>query len=144
MKISPGFRKSYPKLAKWIETEIPKVEKKPKVWAAFLKYSELSAKSARIALKAGPAPVVFSDIMPGANGEFRGGTHPNNVYLAESICKRFESKDSKKPEMHVLVESTLLHEIVHWGDWKDGKDQPGEEGKKFEKAAYGKDINRYW
>ncbi len=46
--------------------------------------------------------------------------------------------------MHLLIESTLLHEMVHWGDYKDGVDQSGEEGKKFEKAAYGKDINRYW
>jgi hypothetical protein len=46
--------------------------------------------------------------------------------------------------MHLLVESTLLHEMVHWGDWKDGVDQPDEEGKEFEKAAYGKDIDRYW
>lgn len=82
--------------------------------------------------------------MPGANGQYAGGSYINKVYLAKSICERFEKKDSTNPKMHKLIESTLLHEMVHWGDYKDGKDQVGEEGKAFEKAAYGKDINRYW
>jgi hypothetical protein len=144
MKVSAGFRKSYPKLTDWIEKNMPKVKSKAKVWAAFKKYAELDAKKAACALQKGHMPEVHSGIMPGANGEFRGSTFPNRVYLARAICKRFEEKDSKKRKMHILVESTLLHEMVHWGDWKDGKDQPGEEGKAFEKAAYGKDIDRYW
>lgn len=31
--------------------------------------------------------------------------------------------------MHILIESTLLHEMVRWRDWEDGKDQTGEKGK---------------
>ena len=46
--------------------------------------------------------------------------------------------------MHLLVESSLLHEMVHWGDWADGKVAGLEAGKAFERAAYGKDVRRYW
>jgi hypothetical protein len=47
--------------------------------------------------------------------------------------------------VHLLLKSTLLHEIVHWADWKaDGAFTPGELGKTFEKEAYGKDVGRYW
>jgi hypothetical protein len=34
----------------------------------------------------------------------------------------------------------LLHELVHWGDDQDGVDRPGEEGKEFERRAYGTAI----
>jgi len=144
MKIAPNFKKSYPKLSAWIEVNIPKVKTKPKVWFAFIKYSELNSSKALLALTLGQFPEIHFDVMPRANGQFSGSRFPNRVYLAKSICERFEKLDSKNANMHILVESTLLHEMVHWGDWKDGIDQAGEEGKIFEKAAYGKDINRYW
>lgn len=144
MKIAPSFKKSYPKLSTWIEVNMPKVRAKPKVWSAFIKYSELSSSKALLALTTGQPPEIHFDVMPRANGQFSGSRFPNRVYLAKSICEKFEKSDSKNTNMHILVESTLLHEMVHWGDWKDGIDQAGEEGKMFEKAAYGKDINRYW
>lgn len=144
MKVSSNFKSNYPKLADWLEKEIPSVSGKHRVWQAFLKFSELTPAKAKLAIKPGSFPEVHYRVMPGANGQYSGGTTVNRVYLAKSICDRFESKDSANPKMHKLIESTLLHEMVHWGDYKDGKDQVGEEGKAFEKAAYGKDINRHW
>ncbi len=134
----------YPKLSIWIQANMPKVKTKPKVWAAFMKYSELDPSQASQALTPGQSPEVHFAVMPGVNGRFSGTSFPNRIYLAKSVCDRFEKSDSKNISMHILIESTLLHEVVHWGDWKDGVDQVGEEGKTFEKEAYGKDINRYW
>ncbi len=144
MKIDPTFSSQYPKLSKWLRVNLPKVRSKKKVWSAFVKYSELNSGKASLALTPGNFPEIHFRLMPGANGEFEGGKHPDKVFLAKEICEKFEISDSNNPKMHILVESTLLHEMVHWGDWKDGKDQAGEEGKAFEKAAYGMDINRYW
>jgi len=144
VRISADFKRKYPKLTKWIEINLPKVVKKAKVWAAFQKYAELSAKQALAAAGSAPTPILHVEVMVNANGKFKGKTAPDNIYLARDICERFEKTDSNNAKMHILVESTILHEMVHWGDWKDGKDQPGEEGKKFEKAAYGRDIGRYW
>ena len=144
MRISKNFKKRYPKLTKWIKKNLPKAKRKPKVWTAFVKYSELSSAKAKLAVSIGRYPELHYAQMPGSNGRFRGSKFPNRIYLAKAICDRFETKDSNNAKMHILVESTVLHEMVHWGDWKDNVDQPGEEGKKFEKAAYGKDINRYW
>ncbi len=79
--------------------------------------------------------------MPEANGEFNGGKDPNSIALAKEVAVIFES-NANDAAWQLLVESTVLHELVHWGDWKDGKDQPGEEGKAFERAAYGRDIGR--
>ncbi|WP_188150512.1 hypothetical protein [Teredinibacter waterburyi] len=144
MRIDPVFQKTYPKLSSWIQANLPKVKVKPKVWNAFKKYSELKEPSATWAITNGYNPDITYAVMPGSNGRFNGGKFPNRVYLAKSICDRFESVDFSNPLMHLLLESTILHEMVHWGDHKDGKDQAGEEGKAFEVAAYGKNINRYW
>lgn len=53
-------------------------------------------------------------------------------------------KDHAKPAAKQLMEATILHEMVHWGDHMDGKDQKPEEGNEFEKKAYGKIIGKYW
>jgi hypothetical protein len=144
MKIAPNFKKTYPKMSVWIETNMSKVKSKPSVWAAFIKYSELNQSKALLALTSGQPPEIHFDVMAGSNGRFSGTRFPDRVYLAKSICDKFENADANNIHMHILVESTLLHEIVHWGDWKDGVDQIGEEGKEFEQAAYGRDISRYW
>lgn len=140
------MKSSYPELTKWIEANLPKVKDKTKIFKAFIKYSEQNKTDAGKALTKGNSPTISFRHMPGANGEFEGGTFPDTVFLAKEICEKFENNDAdrKDARMHILIESTLLHEMVHWGDWKDGVDQEGEEGKKFEKAAYGKDIDRYW
>jgi len=144
MKIDATFQSSYPNLSSWITTNLPNVRSKQRVWAAFVKYSELKPGEASLALTPGQLPEVHFRVMPGSNGEFEGNKYPNRIFLAKEICDQFEKSDSKNSKMHTLIESTLLHEMVHWGDWKDNVDQVGEEGKAFENAAYGTDINRYW
>lgn len=144
MRIEYLFEKKYPKLTKWIKENLPNVKKKPKVWNAYLKYSELDEKRALWSITSGFNPdITFIEIENG-NGKYVGEKHLNRIYIDKKICDKFESTDSNNSKMHALVESTLLHELVHWGDYKDGKDQLGEEGKAFERQAYGKDVGVYW
>jgi len=130
----------------WITTNIPKIIHKPKVWKAFLKYSELMPDDAKKSLKKGSNPILGYKVMPRSNGMFSASKFPNKIFLAKSICDKFEKskKEAGNKKMHILLESTILHEMTHWGDWRDKKHQKIEEGKAFEKAAYGKDVNRYW
>lgn len=146
MRVTATFRTNFPLLAAWLTTNIPRVRRNPRVFRAFCRYAELNRRSAVEALNVGSNPDICFRHMPGANGEFEGATHPNTVFLAREICLRFENNaaDRRDPRMHRLLESTVLHEMVHWGDWQDGVDQAGEEGKAFERAAYGRDIDRYW
>jgi hypothetical protein len=144
MKINPTFRSAYPKLTRWIETNLPKVPSKKKVWAAFVKYSELKPGPASLALTPGQLPEVNFRVMNNADGEYEGAKFPDTIFLSKELCDRFESKDFNNAQMHDYAECTLLHEMVHWGDWKDGVDQVGEEGEQFEIAAYGKVIGRHW
>jgi len=146
MIVSAGFIKTYPKLAMWICNELPRVNKKPKVLKAFQRYAELSDAASLLAINHGHPPEVDWRHIPTANGEFIGKKWPDTVFIAKTICDRFEGSDADRrdPRMHLLVESTLLHEIVHWGDWADGKVAGFEAGKAFEREAYGGDVRRYW
>ena len=156
MRISSQMKGTYPKLSKWILVNIPKVIHKSKVFYAFMKYSEQNhAKTIQI-LTRNTLPVLHYWNFPGdKNGTSVRKGHRNLVFLAKSICDKFETseKSAKDPRMHLLLESTILHEMVHWGDTLDGKRQrQHEEGKEFEKEAYGrrgkngkkKGVDRYW
>lgn len=147
MIVAPGFVKQYPRLAMWICDNLPKVKDKQKVFRAFQKYAKLNEKVSGRALQYGNPPVIEYRYLPADNGIFIGNKYPDTVFLSMSICDRFEgsAKDAADPRMHLLLESTLLHEMVHWGDFQDDQAlSPGEQGKEFERAAYGKDVRQYW
>ena len=146
MIVSAGIAKDYPRLATWICDNLPKVKYNAKVFKAFQKYAELKEKVAERALEHGNPPIIEFRHMASANGQYLPKKYPDTVFIAAVICDKFQNSDAdaKDSRMHLLVESTLLHEIVHWGDWIDGKESPFEAGKAFEKEAYGKDIERNW
>jgi len=108
------------------------------VWEAFREFSELPDADARQALSFGTDPLVFIKPLPGANGFF-DERKPSRVLFADKLVRRFEA-DAKNADLQRAVEAKLLHEMVHWGDHKDGIDQPGEEGENFELAAYGRIV----
>jgi Metallopeptidase toxin 3 len=146
MIVSQVLVKAYPKLALWICDNIPKVRKKTKIFRAFQKYAKLSEEVAERAIKHGSPPVIEFRHLPTENGIFWGSKYPDTVFISKDICDRFQryDDDANDPRMHVLVESTLLHEIVHWGVWLDGAPIVQEDGRAFEKEAYGKNIRQYW
>ena len=138
----------YPKTRNFLRYELPTVMHDKKKWPAFLKYSEFQGRWfgefwAVMAISWGNRPQISVEQLSGAFGEYRPGRGEHIVYLDKDWATRFE-KDHKKAAAKELMEATVLHEMVHWGDDQDGKDQPGEEGEAFEKAAYGKVIGRYW
>ncbi len=141
MIVSQSLVKPYPQIAIWICDNIPKVRNKPKVFKAFQKYAGFKEEVAERALKHGNPPTISFTHMPGSNGRFLT-EQPNTVFWATAICERFKNSEAIRSDnrMHLLIESTILHEMVHWGDWMDGELQAGEPGAAFEKEAYGEDI----
>ena len=149
------MKTNYPKLSNWILINIPKVLDKSKVFYAFMKYSEQSHSRTIEILANNSGPILIDWYFPenhdGVRGRINGrsnmkGYNKNIICLARDICDKFEhsNKAANSPKMHLLLESTILHEMVHWGDRLDGVRQKGEEGKDFERKAYGRDIGPYW
>jgi len=143
MIYSADATKKYPCLTAFLKVRLPLITKNSKIWTAFLRYSQLSETRAKRALNSGANPCLEVVELPRkVNGRFRH-SKPNKIFLDKTICDKFET-DRKNPKAKLLIESTVLHEMVHWGDYMDRKSTPKEEGKLFEKAAYGRDIKRYW
>ena len=132
----------YPNLSEWVENNLPTVQDNSQVWAFFLQYSELSNTEAVRAISWGYDPILYIKDIHGRNGEF-DPNKPQRIVLARDIAQRFE-QDNLLLKAQRLVESTVLHELVHWGDHKDGRDQCYEEGIYFEIRAYGENVQRYW
>lgn len=132
----------YPQLTDWLRNTLPAVRDKDQVWRALLEFSGLEEGEAARALSWESDPIIGIKRLQGRNGEF-DPRKPDRVYLAKDIALRFE-RDFTLSEAQLLVEATVLHEIVHWGNHKDGPDQADEAGVRFEVTAYGKDIERYW
>lgn len=128
----------------------------------FCKYANLSSSEAKKALKEGPdnyPRIGFTDLK-GDTGLFNPG-NPTAVFLNIELEKKFK-KNPKKQKLHDLIESTLLHEMVHWGnhhygtptigytgvpECKEALEDDGldhEKGKLFECEAYDRDIKKYW
>jgi hypothetical protein len=68
---------------------------------------------------------------------------PERINLAYSLLANVE-KEFDRPEMRLLMEATVLHELCHWG-LRNGVEPTIEPGEDFERAAYGyRPISRYW
>ncbi len=147
-----SIEQKFPETSKWIRLNFPTLKsRKPKVWKAFLKYSELSEESASLALRNGFSPqILVKDIYP-RNAEYSYEVAKDTIIIDEQIMLKFEEEAFDSPKMHRFLESTILHEMCHWGDMKsDGQQQMRKDGRRFEEGeafeyeAYGDNLDPYW
>ena len=139
-------RAMFPHLTNFVKTELPKVPNKPRVWQAFLKYGEynkrwLGKKWATFPFAWGSEPEIVIQDLPGLYGKYHRRLGPNRIFLASKLVDWYE-RDHRDPHRKLMLESIILHEMVHWADDKDGKLQLKarglEAGFEFQKAAYGR------
>ena len=167
MKMNESTVTEYPKLAEFVKTSIPLVVSKPRIWKAFARSVNTSGaqwkKTAEESVLWSRGPTIHVEDLnvyyiatrrtSRFNGMFRP-TYPNRIYLSQDIAIHFEN-DFSMPSARVCVESTLLHELVHWSNHWTGKRllfrSRGsgtrvniESGKTFESEAYGADQNRWY
>lgn len=142
----------YPEFRDFVKTELPKVSNDKKKWAAFLKYSEFQGRwfgetQALWALKWGTDPVIIVKQLGSDYGQYTTAT-PDTIYVDKELAERFKT-DHALAKAKEFMEANILHEMVHWGDWHadnkaEGFKKADEWGAKFEVAAYGKDLKRWW
>jgi Membrane proteins related to metalloendopeptidases len=151
VKFSPELAAKFPALGHWLRNELPLLPNDPAkahVWDWFKYYAQIDDATARDALapEAIRCPALIVADLGDSNGCFLPD-RPNEIQLARDIAVRFEA-DSRNPVMKQFLESTVLHELVHWGDQRDGLLDGGvgdeERGRRFEVSAYGEDLQRFW
>jgi hypothetical protein len=147
MYVNPSLKRKFPKFAQWIIDEIPYYRSNPKVFNAFVKYSQLSQHVAGIALTPGWLPEIDIAIMPDY-GQYRGENRwgrprkrqLHKIYLPTKLCRRFErpEADQRSYSWSLIFAASILHEMVHWGDFiSDGIRQPNSD-------VYDQVHDRWW
>ncbi|WDE06640.1 hypothetical protein SG34_006960 [Thalassomonas viridans] len=136
---------SYPRLAFFVRSNLPgRLTNNEKTWSAFRKFGDFSVIESLVAVgwELDSPLLLVESLGKGYNGRFYP-SRPSHIYIEQEIAQRFES-DYARSDAQRFVESTILHEIVHWGDHKDGHHKPPEAGVDFEIAAYDENVMRYW
>ncbi|MCP5158659.1 MAG: hypothetical protein H6975_04455 [Gammaproteobacteria bacterium] len=134
---------AYPRLAGVVRHDLPKVVNDKRKFNAFKKFGQFNEEKAREILKPGSDPVLcVSQLPPGVFGQYRAGDeiHINQVIVQqhENIINSWINASAFKvgkqdhwlalvQRATLIVESIILHELVHWGDLKaDGLDSDPE------------------
>ncbi len=134
-RLVPIQSQRYSGLSRWVRDDLATIPvTKPTVWTAFLQHASIPEPLARSAISPDQEPVLFVEAMPAdINGKF-DPRFPRSVYLAERLVLPLAGPVADAQHLH-LVESTVLHELVHWA-WRERR-EPREMGAAFEEAAYG-------
>lgn len=135
----------YKKFASYVKKELPKVAANKTIAKALLEIGQLDGATLKRALKWGEGPDIKIVPLAGAFGEFTPDVHSNEIRIDKAVVEDFEAgrgqRRTRTGATVALAGVTLLHELTHWGDDKDGVDRPGEEGEEFETRVYGQVIN---
>lgn len=165
----------YPKFANIINIDIPKLANDPKKLKFFKQFGGFTDKKARQALQRGGNPIIITKkLAPHKWGYYPGSG--NEVYINSVLVEQYEnihfewgrtfafsdsftlpnSKNAQtnrqfiytinKARLH--LEATIVHEIVHWGDFLDGEAEDDEaiskgykdQGHRFVLKAYDREI----
>lgn len=101
------------------------VVNRKKVWEAFLKWSTLSLSQAVSCVSGGSFPYIDATSTDGtASGSFKP-SKPDYIsilkYDAQSAA--CEENQVRRNQLLKTLESTILHELVHWGRHQNGAEQ---------------------
>src|SRR5215210_7934870 len=95
MRIDHSLERNFPNLAEWIKAEIPTCINDSMIWNAFLKYSQLKASDARLALMDnGLAPTIdIATISLSTDGKYRPRFKRNShkIFISRSSVGNLRS-----------------------------------------------------
>lgn len=159
----------YPNLARVVETQVPAVVGNKRKFDAFMKFGQFSRNVAEDVLQSGFGPELILRNHGAAWGHYPGSG--DQIWIAHWLADQYEkvveswhnadalnqmsSDDHARwlklvGHANLAVESTVLHEMVHWGDMKAdalSRDLDAERrgwadlGHMFVKAAYGNAVS---
>ncbi len=137
--------KKYQRLAHYLKNGVQEIANNKTIVAALKKYGQLTAKQIKSALEWGKNPSINVTKLSGANGESTSNSNSKELRINIDIVEQLENATGEDRDAALLlVASTILHEFIHYGDDQDGvayTEGHGEEGKAFEEASDGRDIN---
>jgi hypothetical protein len=112
-------------LASWIRKELPKVQYDEKIWRPFKYYGQFTELEAIAAIvENGTPPTIDVAFIEDYAEYYRKNRERNKdkIHLNRKLCREFNKKCKDSDVIAVqelpklIMISTILHEIVHWGD----------------------------
>ncbi len=149
IEMDPADARNYERLAHYLAYDIQSIAKNRKVMNALMRYGEFRRSDVVKALKWGKGPKlrIATTSLAGRTfttsdyGSFMETIDANILTINKHWVEKLKTATGDdRDAMLFLIAVTILHEMVHYGDNKDGVDQTGEEGSAFELAAYGQLI----
>jgi len=135
LQFSAAFAAKYPKSAARINSLGERLNSR--MYEAFAKYGQATKCDVDSALAKGRGPSVASAALARKNpGSYLPGTSQLNV--AEWLLSGYESGQVSD----LMLDATILHELTHYLDWRDGKAYPTEAGRNFEIYVWGTIVNK--
>jgi len=150
MRLKKDDTKTYPKFKYYVSVNIPQVKSVASIMKAIEKHAgTIKTNKIKDALTWGKGPMieVVDDLKSDGKkiyGLFQGKVDPEKLKVHKWLVDRFEGGKglvtAPNGKLVYIVGVTILHELTHWADWKDGTDTKGEEGGKYEKDVYGGEV----
>lgn len=134
LKFSPAFQQAYPKSAARLNQMGAKVN--ARMYAAFSKYGQASKCDVDAALAKNSGPSVVDKTLQKMVAGYQPGT--SELMMDQRFLNGFE----RGTVSDRLFDATVLHELTHYLDWRDGSPFPTEAGKNFEVYVWGEVINK--
>jgi Metallopeptidase toxin 3 len=153
----------YPNFHKWLRDFCHSVRhRRPKVYAAYRRQVLFALAPGNFSqdiecLRWGWPPVIVPDKNLSKCEIIDASNVPVQRWYGFTVPNRFRNKIlvasdlaimAGNPEVDLVLEATLLHELIHWYRLMEGKtlEGPAEEvqSEAFEMEAYGKPIRRTW
>ncbi|MFC4220013.1 hypothetical protein [Flagellimonas marina] len=146
------YAQKYPKLTEYLKNQLPKVARIPKITNAIHEFTQLPLSQIQRELQWGEGPeihiVQLDNYKPGKTDEDTAGFFdkelPDRVLLDIDYVNQMENGTLVQNDNDAaifFIGTTILHEYVHYGDFSNGFDYPGEEGRKFEISVYGENVH---
>jgi hypothetical protein len=150
MILIPSARSSYPKVAQYVQTQLPFLISVPLIMEGLRRYGAVDAQSAYPALGPSGLPRLDvrdlgyhqkGDLYRWTYGRYNPKEEPDTILLAAVLASEFER--GQQHEVRIKggrqaipgVGAVILHELTHWGDWqlprgtkslvKEGAQEPG-------------------
>ena len=148
------YKRDYPKLTEYLMNQLPKVAEIPKIVNAIHEFTKLPIDQIKKELQWDEGPelnIAQLDNYPGCSicdedtvGFFDKPDNPNKIFLDVDYVNQLENGiliENDNDAAIFFIGTTILHEYVHYGDYSNGFDYPGEEGRKFEITVYGENVH---
>lgn len=135
-----NFAKSYA----FLNRELPRTAERPEIWEPFKQFSRLTQQEALDAVNWNSSPPwVFAAPLLSSQWALFVDDMPTRIQLSTDVLAHYEADDTN-PDAQRFLLAKVLHELCHWGCFRNNVTETVEVGEAFESQAFGAHLFPWW